>query len=120
MALPSLCCTAGLTTSTVLSMWPLSLASAGYRVIVPFIRGYGATQFLSDGTVRNGQPSAVALDIIALLDALKIEQPILAGFDWGARTANINAALWPERCKALVSVSGYLMGSQTERPLTYH
>ena len=96
------------------------LASAGYRVIVPFIRGYGATQFLSDGTVRNGQPSAVALDIIALMDALKIEQPILAGFDWGARTANIIAALWPERCKALVSVSGYLMGSQTERPLTYH
>ena len=88
------------------------LASAGYRVIVPFIRGYGATQFLSDGTVRNGQPSAVALDIIALMDALKIEQPILAGFDWGARTANIIAALWPERCKALVSVSGYLIGSQ--------
>ena len=97
-----------------------ALASAGYRVIVPFIRGYGATRFLSDGTVRNGQPSAVAVDITALMDALKIEQPILAGFDWGARTANIIAALWPERCKALVSVSGYLMGSQTERPLTYH
>ena len=96
------------------------LASAGYRVIVPFIRGYGATRFLSDGTERNGQPSAVAVDITALMDALKIEQPILAGFDWGARTANIIAALWPERCKALVSVSGYLMGSQTERPLTYH
>lgn len=88
------------------------LASAGYRVIVPFIRGYGTTRFLSDGTVRNGQPSAVAVDIVALLDALKIEQPILAGFDWGARTANIIAALWPERCKALVSVSGYLIGSQ--------
>ena len=115
---------------TLLHGWPYDiysfvdvapvLASAGYRVIVPFIRGYGATQFLSDGTVRNGQPSAVALDIIALMDALKIEQPILAGFDWGARTANIIAALWPERCKALVSVSGYLIGSQTERPLTYH
>jgi pimeloyl-ACP methyl ester carboxylesterase len=88
------------------------LASSGYRVIVPFIRGYGTTRFLSDGTVRSGQPSAVAVDIVALLDALKIEQPILAGFDWGARTANIIAALWPERCKALVSVSGYLIGSQ--------
>jgi pimeloyl-ACP methyl ester carboxylesterase len=88
------------------------LASAGYRVIVPFIRGYGTTRFLSDGTVRSGQPSAVAVDIVALMDALKIEQPILAGFDWGARTANIIAALWPERCKALVSVSGYLIGSQ--------
>jgi pimeloyl-ACP methyl ester carboxylesterase len=88
------------------------LASAGYRVIVPFIRGYGTTRFLSDSTVRNGQPSAVAVDTIALLDALKIEQPILAGFDWGARTANIIAALWPERCKAMVSASGYLIGSQ--------
>src|SRR5262249_7064010 len=85
---------------------------AGFRVIVPFIRGYGTTVFLSDGTVRSGQPSAVAVDIVALMDALKIEQPILAGFDWGARTANIIAALWPERCKALVSVSGYLIGSQ--------
>jgi pimeloyl-ACP methyl ester carboxylesterase len=88
------------------------LASAGYRVIVPFIRGYGTTRFLSDGTVRNGQPSAVAVDTVALMDALKIEQPILAGFDWGARTANIIGALWPERCKAMVSVSGYLIGSQ--------
>jgi pimeloyl-ACP methyl ester carboxylesterase len=88
------------------------LAQAGYRVIVPFIRGYGTTRFLSDSTVRNGQPSAVAVDTIALMDALKIEQPILAGFDWGARTANIIAALWPERCKAMVSVSGYLIGSQ--------
>jgi pimeloyl-ACP methyl ester carboxylesterase len=88
------------------------LASAGYRVIVPFVRGYGTTRFLSSGTFRNGQPSAVATDTIAFMDALKIEKPILAGFDWGARTANIIAALWPERCKAMVSVSGYLIGSQ--------
>jgi pimeloyl-ACP methyl ester carboxylesterase len=88
------------------------LASAGYRVIVPYLRGYGTTRFLSSETVRNGQPSVVALDLIALLDALKIQKPILAGFDWGARTANIIAALWPERCKAMVSVSGYLIGSQ--------
>jgi pimeloyl-ACP methyl ester carboxylesterase len=87
------------------------LAQVGYRVIVPFIRGYGTTRFLSDGTFRSGQPSAVAVDIVALTDALKIEKPILAGFDWGARTANIIAALWPERCKAMVSVSGYLIGS---------
>jgi pimeloyl-ACP methyl ester carboxylesterase len=87
------------------------LAQAGYRVIVPFIRGYGTTRFLSDGALRNGQPAAVAVDTLALMDALKIEQPILAGFDWGARTANIIAALWPERCKAMVSVSGYLIGS---------
>ena len=89
-----------------------ALASVGYRVIVPFIRGYGTTRFLSNDTGRNGQPSAVAVDIVALMDALNIERPILAGFDWGARTANIVAALWPERCKALVSVSGYLIGSQ--------
>lgn len=89
-----------------------ALASAGYRVIVPYIRGYGSTRFLSSDTVRNGQPSAVAVDTIALMDALKIQKPILAGFDWGARTANIIAALWPERCKAMVSVSGYLIGSQ--------
>jgi pimeloyl-ACP methyl ester carboxylesterase len=88
------------------------LASAGCRVIVPYLRGYGTTRFLSAETVRNGQPSAVAVDIIALMDALKIEQATLAGFDWGARTANIMAALWPERCKAMVSVSGYLIGSQ--------
>jgi pimeloyl-ACP methyl ester carboxylesterase len=88
------------------------LASAGYRVIVPYLRGYGPTRFLSSETFRNGQPSVVALDIIALMDALKIEKAILAGFDWGARTANIIAALWPERCKAQVSVSGYLIGSQ--------
>jgi pimeloyl-ACP methyl ester carboxylesterase len=89
-----------------------SLASAGYRVIVPYLRGYGTTRFLSSDTFRNGQPSAVALDTVALMDALKIEKVVLAGFDWGARTANIVAALWPERCKAHVSVSGYLIGSQ--------
>jgi len=88
------------------------LASAGYRVIIPYLRGYGTTRFLSSETVRNGQPSVVAVDIIALMDALKVEKATLAGFDWGARTANIIAALWPERCKAMVSVSGYLIGSQ--------
>src|SRR4051794_21131607 len=88
------------------------LANAGYRVIVPYLRGYGSTRFLSGDTFRNGQPSAVAHDIIALMDALKIEKAILAGFDWGARTANIVAALWPERVKAMVSVSGYLIGNQ--------
>lgn len=88
------------------------LASSGYRVIMPYLRGYGTTRFLSKGTFRNGQPSAIALDIIALMDALKIEKAILAGFDWGARTANIIAALRPERCEAMVSVSGYLIGSQ--------
>ena len=88
------------------------LAKAGYRVIVPYVRGYGATRFLSSDTLRNGQPSALAVDTIALMDALKIEKAILAGFDWGGRTANIIAALWPERCKAMVSVSGYLIGSQ--------
>ena len=88
------------------------LAAAGYRVIVPYLRGYGTTRFLSSETVRNGQKAVVAVDIIALLDALKIKQAIFAGYDWGARTANIIAALWPERCKAHVSVSGYLIGSQ--------
>ena len=88
------------------------LAAAGYRVIVPYLRGYGTTRFLSDATARNGQPSALALDIIALMDALKIEKAALAGYDWGARTANIMAVLWPERCKAMVSVSGYLIGNQ--------
>jgi pimeloyl-ACP methyl ester carboxylesterase len=88
------------------------LAAAGYRVIVPHLRGYGTTHFLSPETFRNGQPSALAVDIIALMDALGIHQAILAGYDWGARTADIIAALWPERCKALVSVSGYLIGSQ--------
>jgi pimeloyl-ACP methyl ester carboxylesterase len=89
-----------------------ALASAGYRVIVPYVRGYGSTKFLSSDAPRNGQPSAVAADVVALMDALKIEKATLAGFDWGARSANIVAALWPERCKAMVSVSGYLIGSQ--------
>jgi pimeloyl-ACP methyl ester carboxylesterase len=95
------------------------LAAAGYRVIVPFIRGYGTTRFLSGGTARNGQQAAVATDVIELLDALGIGRAILAGFDWGARSANVVAALWPDRCKALVSVSGYLIGSQaaSEAPL---
>ena len=88
------------------------LAAKGYRVIVPYLRGYGTTQFLSTNTLRNGQPSALALDIIAFMDALKFENAVIGGFDWGARTANIVAALWPERCKAMVSVSGYLIGSQ--------
>jgi pimeloyl-ACP methyl ester carboxylesterase len=88
------------------------LAGAGYRAIIPYLRGYGATRFISGETLRNGQPSALAIDLKDFLDALRIEKPILAGFDWGARTANIFAALWPERCKAMVSVSGYLIGSQ--------
>jgi pimeloyl-ACP methyl ester carboxylesterase len=88
------------------------LAAAGYRVIVPFIRGYGTTRFLSADTVRNGQQAAVAADVTALMDALGIQAAILAGFDWGARSADVVAALWPDRCKALVSVSGYLIGSQ--------
>lgn len=88
------------------------LANAGFRVIVPYLRGYGGTRFLSKETVRNGQPAALALDAVALMDALKIDSAILAGFDWGARTADIVAALWPARCKGLVSVSGYLIGSQ--------
>ena len=88
------------------------LTSAGYRVIVPYLRGYGTTSFLSNETLRNGQQSVIAVDIINLMDALRIKKAILAGFDWGARTADIIAALWPERCKALVSVSGYLIGSQ--------
>ena len=88
------------------------LAARGYRVIVPYLRGYGSTAFLSGETLRNGQQAVVAADIIGLMDALKIETAVLAGFDWGARTADVIAALWPERCKALVSVSGYLIGSQ--------
>jgi pimeloyl-ACP methyl ester carboxylesterase len=88
------------------------LASAGYRVIIPHLRGYGTTRFLASDTVRNGQPSALAVDAVALMDALKIEKATLAGFDWGARSANIVAVLWPERVKAMVSVSGYLIGSQ--------
>lgn len=96
---------------TYVDVAPL-LASAGYRVIVPHLRGYGTTRFLSSDTMRNGQQSAIAVDIIALMDALKINKAIMAGCDWGARTACIVAALWPERTKALVSVSGYLIGSQ--------
>ena len=88
------------------------LAAAGYRVIVPYLRGYGTTRFLSNATPRNGQQSVLAVDTIALMDALKIEKAIVAGYDWGARTVNIIAALWPERCKAMVSVSGYLIGSR--------
>ena len=88
-----------------------ALATAGYRVIVPYLRGYGTTRFLSTDTVRNGEPAAVAQDTIAMMDALKIDKAVLAGFDWGARSANIISVLWPERCKATVSVSGYLIGS---------
>jgi pimeloyl-ACP methyl ester carboxylesterase len=89
-----------------------ALAAAGYRVIVPFLRGYGTTRFLSNDTLRNGQQAALAVDVIALMDALSIERAILAGFDWGGRSADVVAALWPDRCKALVSVSGYLISSQ--------
>jgi pimeloyl-ACP methyl ester carboxylesterase len=96
---------------TYVDVAPL-LAAQGYRVIVPFLRGYGTTRFLRDDTVRNGQQSVVAVDAVALMDALGIEEAVLGGCDWGARTADIVAALWPERCKALVSVSGYLIGSQ--------
>ena len=96
-----------------------ALAAAGYRVIVPYLRGYGATRFRSDDAMRNGQQSVLAVDAIALLDALGVGEAIVAGFDWGARTANVMAALWPERCRAMVSVSGYLIGSQEagEAPL---
>jgi pimeloyl-ACP methyl ester carboxylesterase len=93
------------------------LAAKGYRVIVPFLRGYGTTRFLSNETVRNGQQSVVAVDIVALMDALKVQKAVIGGFDWGARTANIIAALWPERCKAQVSVSGYLIGSPAANEL---
>jgi pimeloyl-ACP methyl ester carboxylesterase len=89
-----------------------ALASAGYRVIVPYLRGYGGTRFLSSETPRNGQQAVLAVDAIALMDSLKIEKATIGGYDWGGRTACIVAALWPERCKALVSVSGYLIGSQ--------
>jgi pimeloyl-ACP methyl ester carboxylesterase len=88
------------------------LAAEGYRVVVPHFRGYGSTRFLSEQTPRNGQQSVLAVDAVALLDALEIGSAIVAGFDWGARTANVMASLWPERCKALVSVSGYLIGNQ--------
>jgi pimeloyl-ACP methyl ester carboxylesterase len=88
------------------------LAANGYRVIVPYLRGYGTTRFLSDTTLRNGEQAALAVDVITLMDALEIERAVVAGFDWGARTADVVAALWPERCKGLVSVGGYLIGSQ--------
>ena len=88
------------------------LASRGYRVVVPFVRGYGATRFLSNDALRNGQQSAIGRDVVDLMDALRIDKAIVAGFDWGARSANIVAALWPQRVKGLVSVSGYLIGSQ--------
>ena len=88
------------------------LAAEGYRVIVPFVRGFGTTRFLASNAVRNGQPSAMAADVVDLMDTLGIDRAILGGFDWGARSADIVAALWPERCKGLVSVSGYLIGSQ--------
>jgi pimeloyl-ACP methyl ester carboxylesterase len=96
---------------TYVDVAPL-LAARGYRVLVPFLRGYGTTRFLSDDTLRNGQQSVVAVDALAFLDALEIDRAIVAGCDWGARTADILAALWPERCKALVSVSGYLIGNR--------
>ena len=96
---------------TYVDVAPL-LASVGYRVVVPYLRGYGTTRFLSSETVRNGQQSVIAVDVVALMDALKIEKAIIAGCDWGARTANIIAALWPDRCKAMISVSGYLIGSR--------
>src|SRR5690348_5165684 len=89
-----------------------SLASAGFRVIVPYLRGYGTTRFLSEATFRNGQQSALGADAVALMDALGIGDAIIGGFDWGARTANVVAALWPDRCRAMVSVSGYLIGNQ--------
>src|SRR5688572_22861884 len=93
------------------------LAAAGYRVIVPHLRGHGTTRFLSSEVPRNAQQAVVALDILALMDALKIEKAILAGYDWGARTANIIAALWPERCKAMVSVNGYLINNRERNKL---
>lgn len=91
---------------------PLLIAK-GYRVIIPYLRGFGTTRFLSDTTFRNGQQSVIAIDMIALMDALKIKNAIVAGFDWGARTGDIMAAIWPERVKALVSVSGYLIVNRT-------
>jgi pimeloyl-ACP methyl ester carboxylesterase len=106
---------------TYVDVAPL-LATQGYRVIVPYLRGFGSTRFLSNVTLRNAQPSVLALDALALMDALKIDRAIVGGCDWGARTANILGALWPERCKALVSVSGYLIGSReaNSKPLPPH
>lgn len=103
---------------TYVDVAPL-LASEGYRVIVPYLRGYGTTRFLSPDTPRNGQQSVLAVDAINLMNALRIEKAVVGGCDWGARTACIMAALWPDRCKALVSVSGYLIGSReaNKRPL---
>jgi pimeloyl-ACP methyl ester carboxylesterase len=103
---------------TYVDVAPL-LAAKGYRVVVPYLRGYGTTRFLREDTARNGQQSVVAVDAVALMDALGIERAVLGGCDWGARTADIVAALWPERCKALASVSGYLIGSQeaNKKPL---
>ncbi|THD76257.1 MAG: alpha/beta hydrolase [Phenylobacterium sp.] len=92
------------------------LAAKGYRVIVPYLRGFGSTRFLNADTFRNGQPSVFALDTVALMDALKIDKAVIAGFDWGTRTADIVALLWPERCKALVSISGYTAGVPTATP----
>jgi pimeloyl-ACP methyl ester carboxylesterase len=89
-----------------------ALGAAGYRVVVPYLRGYGTTRFLSDGAVRNGQQSALAVDVVALMDALGIDSAVIGGFDWGARSAGVVAALWSDRCRALVAVSGYLIGSQ--------
>ena len=89
-----------------------SLAAADYRVVVPYLRGYGPTRFLAEDTMRNGQQAALAVDAMAFMDALGIDEAIVAGFDWGARTANVMAAVWPQRCRGLVSVSGYLIGSQ--------
>jgi pimeloyl-ACP methyl ester carboxylesterase len=96
------------------------LGAAGYRVVVPYLRGYGTTRFLSGGAVRNGQQAALAVDVVALMDALGIESAIIGGFDWGARSANVVAALWPHRCKAMVSVSGYLIGSQEANRAPLH
>jgi pimeloyl-ACP methyl ester carboxylesterase len=89
-----------------------ALAAKGYRVLVPYARGYGDTRYLSAKTMRNAEPVALAQDVIDFMDALKIPRAELAGFDWGARSADIVAALWPQRVTALVSVSGYLIGSQ--------
>ncbi len=107
------CCTAGVTIFTVfVDVAAPPLVARRYRVIVPHLRGYGTTVFLSSDTFRNAQPSRVALDVIALMNALQIDKACLAGFDWGGRTANIIAALWPERVRSMVSVSGYLIRGQ--------
>jgi pimeloyl-ACP methyl ester carboxylesterase len=97
-----------------------ALGTAGYRVVVPYLRGYGTTRFGSEGTVRNGQQSALAVDVVALMDALGIESALIGGFDWGARSADVVAALWPHRCKGLVSVSGYLIGNQEANKAPLH